>query len=118
MEMEGMMELAEKRLQAIVKENVDPRDRLVEISRYVLQVTELDRPCFAYIVPLENLGLESKRFVVAVFLKSQEHRRMAVFDSGTSSEKTALAFGKERLSHFSYYLFSSCFLCDPVWACH
>lgn len=113
--MEERYYLANEKLRRIVSTEVDPRESLVRLSRYVLQAVELSNPCFAYVIPYRRLGLSGQGYLVAIFLKDVLHRRLAVFDTGCFRSQEALAYARKRLSSFGLYLFNSRFVCDLPW---
>ncbi len=112
---EERLRLATRKICSIVREEIDPRPSLVALSRYVLQIVELDNPCFCYVIPYSRLSLGKRGHVACVFLKTVDHRRVAVFDTHCWKGEEALSFAREKLANFGLYLFSSRFWCDPDW---
>lgn len=113
--MNASLDSAEVTIRDIVSGTIDPREDLVALSRYVLQIVEMDVPCFAYVIPYRKVGLSRRGYFVVVFLKTIEHRRIKLFDCHTAIKEKALSFARYVLSQFGLYIFHSHCVCDMPW---
>ncbi len=98
--------IADRKIRNIIHRNVDPRQAMEEISDYVLRVVGSDVPAYGYVVSMESLGLESKGWIFATFVKIPGEKRVYVSNKIHEDRKACLYDCENYLKNFPLYMFA------------